>query len=324
MAEQAEHEFLKQHTTKVLGDFSKLRIYGFTETDRKKFDFSCRLERDWSRPLVGQVLWKHTRGIEKDIRTLLTEPDSDIQVYIARDLVQCRQQFEEILGEFRNSGKFPDIFKLKTIWLPPDFDADKDSQRLMVGDILKEAIVNDILFNVVFGNITARDVYHFISAPYTLDTILKVLYAIATEGILNLSNLQETIGIGRAKLKVLLTRLDGCGFIVSRPHLFFYNLSSKGRIFLDLLQRLYQEIEEGYFSDELKFIFKKLGCEIKYDAKFYSPESLCDNQDFMIKQSRGMKDPFITLLFYTYAATYAISSYRVNLKNINYHLDCEL
>jgi hypothetical protein len=65
MAESPEHQFLKSEATKVLEDFSCLHLYGYTETDRKKFDFSCLLERDWSRPLVGQVLWKHSQETAK-------------------------------------------------------------------------------------------------------------------------------------------------------------------------------------------------------------------------------------------------------------------
>lgn len=71
MAESLEHEFLKNHFNLILQRFSNLKLYGFTETERKRFDLSCLLERDWTRPLVGQVLWRHSSGIDKDLRTLL-------------------------------------------------------------------------------------------------------------------------------------------------------------------------------------------------------------------------------------------------------------
>jgi len=79
MPESPEHEFLKTRFNEVLRDFSSLKLYGFTETDRKRFDFSCLLERDWTRPVAGQVLWRHTDGIDKDVRTLLTDTESEIK-----------------------------------------------------------------------------------------------------------------------------------------------------------------------------------------------------------------------------------------------------
>ena len=128
MAESPEHDFLKTHFSRVLQDFSALKLYGFTETDRKRFDFSCLLDRDWSRPLAGQVLWRHTEGIEKDVRTLLTDTQSEIKVYLASDTVRHHATFEETISDFRRSGRFRDLFRFRPIWVPSDFDADKDNQ----------------------------------------------------------------------------------------------------------------------------------------------------------------------------------------------------
>jgi hypothetical protein len=69
VAEAPEHQFLSHKFLEVLAEFSQLKLYGYTEADRKKFDFACVLHRDWDRSLVGQTLWKHTEGIDKDIRT---------------------------------------------------------------------------------------------------------------------------------------------------------------------------------------------------------------------------------------------------------------
>ena len=44
MTESVEHSFLKNIATEVLRDFSNSRLYGFTETERKKFDMSCLLK----------------------------------------------------------------------------------------------------------------------------------------------------------------------------------------------------------------------------------------------------------------------------------------
>ncbi len=161
MAESAEHNFLKTVTTEVLSNFSNSRLYGFTETDRKKFDMSCLLERDWSRSLVGQVLWKHAEGIEKDIRTLVTDQESEIQLYVASDKIKHHALFEEVVTDFKKSGFAKDLWKLKTLWIPSDFDADKENDRDIAREIIRSQIVNDLLFNVVFGNLSRSDFIQF-------------------------------------------------------------------------------------------------------------------------------------------------------------------
>ena len=56
MAESAEHTFLKGEFLNVLETFSLTSIFGYVEGDRKKYDMSCVIKRDWERPLVGQAL----------------------------------------------------------------------------------------------------------------------------------------------------------------------------------------------------------------------------------------------------------------------------
>lgn len=68
LSESDEHAFLSGRTIDLLSDMSQAGLYGFKESDRKKFDFTCNLVRDWSRLISGQTLWKHSEGIEKDLR----------------------------------------------------------------------------------------------------------------------------------------------------------------------------------------------------------------------------------------------------------------
>ncbi len=62
MAESPEHEFLSTAFLDTLSEFANSRLYTYREASRRKFDFACDLIRDWTRPLVGQTLWKHTEG----------------------------------------------------------------------------------------------------------------------------------------------------------------------------------------------------------------------------------------------------------------------
>lgn len=264
MAESAEHDFLKNKANQVLADFSNLKLYGFTETDRKKFDFSCLLERDWSRPLVGQVLWKHVEGIEKDIRTLVTEKESEIKLYVARDSIQARQQFEETIGEFRKSGRFPDLFRFKSIWIPQDFDADKEKQQTLVGQILTEAIVEDILFNVVFGNLTAQNIRFFLDATGVQGLNLALLYIISTDEDPhhNITSLAQRVEMSSGPVREKLMLLKGAGFISNPIGAILYRTTLRGRVFLDLARRLFIELQTPVLSEELKYILRKLDCNI--------------------------------------------------------------
>src|SRR5215469_8878949 len=104
MAESAEHQFLSQCITKALAQLARSNLYAYVEAERRKFDFACELKRDWSRPLVGQTLWNHTAGVDKDLRTMLLDSDAEICVYVARDTVKAHRLLSEAMKDFRSSG----------------------------------------------------------------------------------------------------------------------------------------------------------------------------------------------------------------------------
>lgn len=281
MAESLEHRFLKTHFNDVLRDFSALRLYGFTETDRKRLDFSCLIERDWTRPLAGQVLWRHTDGIDKDIRTLLTDTDSEIKVYLASDTVRHHATFEETVSDFRRSGRFDDLFRLKPIWVPSDFDADKDKQRLLVGEIVKSQIVEDILFNVVFGRITSDDIRLFLAVSGIPGLNLVILHNIATEGFINIATLQKRLGVSAGPIREKLPVLTGAGFISKPIGALMFEVTSKGRVFLDILSRLVTGYHAKSISAELTYVLTRLNCPPVPEAEADSNEEVFPRQLFI-------------------------------------------
>ena len=281
MAESPEHEFLKTHFNDVLRDFSALKLYGFTETDRKRFDFSCLLERDWTRPLAGQVLWRHTNGIGKDIQTLLTDAGSEIKVYLASDTVQHHSAFEETVSDFRRSGRFNDLFRLKAIWIPSDFDADKDKQRLVVGSIVKSKILEDILFNVVFGRITSGDIRLFLGASGIAGLNLVVLHNIATEGFINIAGLHQRLGVSAGPIREKLLILSGAGFITKPIGVLKYEVTPKGRVFLDILGRLVIEYHGESIGTELAYVLTKLECPPVLRAEVDANEEVFPERRFI-------------------------------------------
>ncbi len=282
MAESPEHEFLKTHFNHVLQDFSALKLYGFTETDRKRFDFSCLLERDWTRPLAGQVLWRHTDGIDKDIRTLLMDTDSEIKVYLASDTVRHHATFEETISDFKRSGRFDDLlFRLKPIWVPSDFDADKDKQRLLVGDIVKTQIVQDILFNVVFGRITADDIRLFLGVSGIPGLNLAILHNIATEGFINIVTLQQRLGVSTGPIRERLPVLSGAGFVSTPIGALMFEDTPKGRVFLDIISRLVNECHSKSISEELAYVLTRLNCPPVTEAEVNGNEEVFPKQLFI-------------------------------------------
>lgn len=55
--------------------------------------------------------------------------------------------------------------------------------------MVKSQVIEDILFNVVFGRINAENVDLFLNVSGTFELNLAILYDIATQGFLNISTL---------------------------------------------------------------------------------------------------------------------------------------
>ena len=180
VAESAEHQFLSQCVTGVLSQLSRTNLYAYVEAERRKFDFACELLRDWSRPLVGQTLWSHTAGVDKDLRTMLLDPDAEICAYVARDTVKARRLLSEVMKDFRSSGFLVAPHRLRVLWVPQDFDADDEAQRELITELLRESVGRDILMNIVLGNLTAEDVRFFVRTSGLAGLHLALLYVIST------------------------------------------------------------------------------------------------------------------------------------------------
>jgi hypothetical protein len=55
-------------------------------------------------PLVGQTLWNHIAGIDKDVRAMLLDSEAEICVYVARDTLKARRLLSEAMKDFRTRG----------------------------------------------------------------------------------------------------------------------------------------------------------------------------------------------------------------------------
>src|SRR5579871_4404622 len=137
-----EHQCLAENIDTVLQEISETSLLGILEADRKQFDYGCIIQRDFSRPLISQVLWKNPEGIEKDLRSLIFESTAKIKLYIFKDSVKTRGKINEITQSYK---KQPQLAKhlsgLRFFPIPPDFDADKEENRKWIYTHLQAAFI---------------------------------------------------------------------------------------------------------------------------------------------------------------------------------------
>ena len=277
VAESVEHQFLSQCVTGVLSQLSRTNLYAYVEAERRKFDFACELMRDWSRPLVGQTLWNHTAGVDKDLRTMLLDPDAQICAYVARDTVKARRLLSEVTKDFRASGVPVALHRLRVLWVPPDFDADDEAQRKFVTELLRDSVTRDILMNVVLGNLTAEDVRFFVRISGTAGLHLALLHEISTSRNPHLRprDLAAELGVSPGAIRERLLRLLGCGFLTQfGGGATLTRATLKGRVFLDLCGELQRQTSAGRINAEMLQILRLLDMRYAPSAVEVSARSL--------------------------------------------------
>jgi hypothetical protein len=258
VAESVEHRFLTDTTLDVLSRMSRSRLYGYKEADRRTFDFACDLERDWSRLLSGQTLWKHVEGVDKDIRTLLADNEAEVCLYVARDTTKARSILHEAVRDYRRSLDTARPWRLRVIWIPFDFDADDEEKRRAVSEILADELTRDLLLAVVLGNLQTENVDLFLRSTGIIGLDLAVLHLVAFEGFFNVSTTSETLGVSSGPVRERLVRLLGCGFLAQPdPTGSFYVVSARGRVFLELCREVLRA--DGHPSPELLRVLELLG-----------------------------------------------------------------
>lgn len=239
MAESPEHKFLSEETLRFFERSSETRLFSLLESERKRFDFTCTLERDWTRPIVGQVLWRHVEGVDKDLRTLLADPEAEVCLYVAADTTKARTLWGECVRDFFRLQPASSMSRLRTVWVPADLDINSDEDRSVVQRLLADALARDVVLNVVLGRLSAESIRQFAASTGSIGMDLAVLHAIACEGFRNLPRLSERVGRSPSALRERLTRLTGCGFLtMPSPGASFYYTSLRGRVFLELCAEL--------------------------------------------------------------------------------------
>jgi hypothetical protein len=282
MAESPEHQFLSDTFLSVLSNLSRSSLYAYRESERGKYDFSCLLAETWQCLVKGQTLWKHSEGIDKDLRTLLTASDVPLMAYVVSDTIKHRSALYEATQDYRRVAEGRLNF-LKVFWVPVNFDADSEEDRRVVESLLRSKITEDILFNVLFGRLSAARVRATLM-HLTLNTLgleLATLHSIAVDGFVSLNNLSERVAAHPSTLRDRVHRLQMSGLVLQeRSGSQGYCVGSAGRTFLRLCQQVYDLVmNQQPLTSESAYVLRGLGIE-PYEGDPPDPNYLNLRPDF--------------------------------------------
>lgn len=256
-----EHEFLVSELHRALERYSQSALLGIAEAERKKFDYGCLLDRDLSRPLVAQVLWSHPEGIDKDLRTLIHDDEAILKLYLVRHTTRHFMRIDEVIQSYRRDSTLSrKLVGLKPIPIPSDFDASQEPHRAWLSAYLDARLQSDILFGVIFGSLTPRDLssFHRHGGPFGLK--VAILDAISNHGLVTNPELKERLNYGTTgPIREAIAMLTGAGFVAPVGASILCMPTPKGRALLDVLRKLYFEwSQQAGWSSETEILLGAL------------------------------------------------------------------
>ncbi|MDN0197073.1 hypothetical protein [Streptomyces sp. S.PNR 29] len=266
MASSREHDFLSSAALRIMESASKSRLFGYTEGQRKLFDFSCDLKRDWSKVVAGQTLWQHGGdGIDKDIRTFLNEEDIHAAVYIARHESRHRARFAEVTQSYLKGPMRNRLSRLRVFWVPADFDARDEKSCESIYNSLKEEITKDLLLQVALGGLTPQDVTRFASSKRP-GLPIAILSYVKEHGYRSNRTASKALSVGLDPLRYEIERLFILGFLDSESlQGGIYHVTDSGNAMLDIASRLRDYLRanlgNGNQNDEFEHICRVLGID---------------------------------------------------------------
>jgi len=262
MPVSAEHVFIAEAFDEVLNRFSATALFGLSEAERRRFDYACLLLRDLSRAVVSQVLWRHEKGIDKDLRMLLHERDAAIKVYFVRDSLSARARIDEIMLDYsRRDETRPLLRGLKLIFCPSDFDADRSKHTDFMNRFLLDIVMRDLLFGVVFGRLNRHDFETFLNHGGPLGLKFAVLDEITKHGLDHGPTFRDRLGYRTSSpIREATTMLAATGLVRRVGSSILLMPSLKGRMLLDLTRLMLIEYDScDDWSPEVKLILRHLG-----------------------------------------------------------------
>src|SRR4051812_34606925 len=100
--------------------------------------------------------------------------------------------------------------------------------------------------NVVFGNLSARDVRLFVVSGGIMGFGVAILHYIAVHGFMNISAMVKDLRLrssGPAREKLIW--LESLGLVAAPDMAAYYEPTLKGKVMLELFRRLDEEFKSG-------------------------------------------------------------------------------
>ncbi|MBV9300986.1 MAG: hypothetical protein JOY53_02610 [Acidobacteriaceae bacterium] len=257
-----EHKAIAEAIGAVLENLSESSLIGVYEGQRRTYDYSCLLMRDLDRPLVAQVLWQHDHGLEKDIRTLLFDSHALIKLYVMRDSARLRATIDDVLTSYRDDLTTRErLIGLKLIFVPPDFDADDETQRLWLRSYLLSTFSRDLEFGVAFGGFTRHSFDVFVAHQGPVGLKYAILHEICQNGLLRNPEFMERLKYRTSgPIREALAMLNAAGLVRKWDTSACCFPTLRGRFLLDFTRRLLLDIAAGSeWSSQTKRLFRALG-----------------------------------------------------------------
>lgn len=263
MAGSVEHDYLAQELGRQMEALARARLFGITEAQRRTFDLACTTFRDFSRPLVSQILWRHEEGVDKDLRTLNHDAEASIKLYVVSDSVRARARIDEVISSYRDQPAIRRLLRgLRLIFVPPDFDADSPQQRDWIAQYLRDALTRDLLFAVLFGGLSPSEFSVFLAHHGPVGLKYAALHEVTANGLYHMPTFKERLGYSASgPIREALIMLSATGMVRNIGNTNCYIPTIRGRLVLDLTRALLDQAasSDSDWSDELRILMRSLG-----------------------------------------------------------------
>lgn len=234
-----EHQFLVDELDRVLHRCSRTGLLGVAEIERQKLDYGCLLLRDMSRPLIAQALWGNRAGIEKDLRTLFLDREASLKLYLIPDDASYHTRIAEIVQAYRADTALREKVTGFRLLPVPIFNAASESDRRIVSQRIEQSFREDILFGVIFGQLTAHNFAVFADHGGPIGLKYAILDEIGAGGLTHMPTFKQRLNYETdGPVQKALAMLVAAGFVRRIPRTNLCIPTVKGRLMLDLTRRL--------------------------------------------------------------------------------------